>query len=80
MVAKELWEEKCIHRQDVVSAWVLVLIESAVVLVAFGVLASASCSPEHKSPFEVRSEPVSHAWASSAPAEDASAPGAGHHC
>ena len=80
MVAKEPWEEKCIHRQDVVSAWVLVLIESAVVLVTFGLLASASCSPEHESPFEVRSEQVSHAWASSAPAEDAPTPAAWHHC
>jgi hypothetical protein len=80
MVAKEPWEEKCIHRQDLVSAWVLVLIESAVVLVTFGLVASVPCNPEHASPFETGSAQVPHIWASSAPAEDGPPPGAGHHC
>jgi hypothetical protein len=37
MMSRELWEEKRIHRGEVISAWLLVLIEVVVVLMIFGV-------------------------------------------
>lgn len=80
MVAKEPWEEKCIGRQDVVSAWVLVLIESVAVLVTFGLLTSVSCSPEHTSPFGAAAEDASYALVSSGAADEAPHPGAGRSC
>jgi hypothetical protein len=78
MVAKEPWEEKCIGRQDVVSAWVLVLIESVAVLVIFGLLASVSCSPEHTSRFKASAEDSSYQLVSAA--DDPPRPGAGQSC
>jgi hypothetical protein len=36
-MSRELWEEKRIHRGEVISAWLLVLIEVVVALMIFGV-------------------------------------------
>jgi hypothetical protein len=80
MVAKEPWEEKCIGRQDVVSAWVLVLIESVAALVIFGLLASVSCSTEPTSRFKASAEDSSYQLVSSGAADDAPRPGAGRSC
>ena len=81
MIAKEPWEEKCIRRHDVLSAWVLVLIESAVVLVVFGLIATASCGPDQAMPFAAAQEQDgSHALLSSQPPEGAPKALATHRC
>ena len=80
MVAKEPWEEKRIGRQDVISAWVLVLIESVAVLVTFGLLTSVSCSPEHTSPFGAGADDASYALVTPGPGEEGARPGAGRSC
>jgi hypothetical protein len=83
MIAKEGWEEKCIGRQDVLSAWVLVLIESAVVLVVFGLIATASCGPDEAMPFgagAAQEQGGSHALLSSQPADAAPEALPTHRC
>jgi hypothetical protein len=83
MIAKEGWEEKCIGRRDVLSAWVLVLIESAVVLVVFGLIATASCGPDEAMPFgtgAAQEQDGSHALLSSQPADAAPKAVATHRC
>ena len=81
MIAKEGWEEKCIRRQDVLSAWVLVLIESTVVLVVFGLIATASCGPDQAMPFAATEQQDGpHALLSSQPAEEAPKVLAMHRC
>jgi hypothetical protein len=45
-MSNDLWKEKRIHRGEVVSAWLVVLIEVVVVLLIFGISASSCC--EHQ--------------------------------
>jgi hypothetical protein len=46
-MSSELWEEKRIHRGEMVSAWLVVVIEVVVVLLIFGISASNCCEPNH---------------------------------
>jgi hypothetical protein len=58
MVAKEPWEEKRIYREDVVSAWILVVVGLILALIVFGVAAARSCQPNHRAS-------IGAGWASS---------------
>ena len=46
-MSSELWKEKCIHEGEVISAWLVVLIEVVIVLLIFGIAASDCCEPTH---------------------------------
>ena len=48
-MSSELWKEKCIHEGEVISAWLVVLIEVVIVLLIFGIAASDCCEPTHPS-------------------------------
>jgi hypothetical protein len=68
MMSRELWEEKRIHRGEVISAWLVVLIEVVVVLMMFGMSASICCEPNHSRAVHSASSWSSHEFASKEPA------------
>jgi len=45
MIAKEPWEEKCIGRNDLISAWCVVLMVLVMMLIAIGMVRLPPCPP-----------------------------------
>ena len=45
MIAKEPWEEKCTGRNDLISAWCVVVIMLVVMLIALGMVRVPPCQP-----------------------------------
>src|SRR5262245_3734868 len=46
-MSSDLWNEKRIHRGEVISAWLVVLIEVVIVLLIFGISGPNCCDPSH---------------------------------
>lgn len=71
-MSSEPWEEKRIHRGEVISAWLVVLIELVVVLMIFGMSASNCCEPNHAKAIRTASPSWSHVFVPQASAPNTS--------
>lgn len=68
----ESWEEKSIHRGDVISAWLVVLIELVVALAILGMSTVNCCVPNHAKAIRTATSGWSHVVVSQESAPHAS--------
>lgn len=65
-MSSESWEEKRIHRGEVLSAWLVVLIEVVAILMILGMSDSNCCEPNHAKAVRTPSPVWSHVLVSQA--------------